>query len=407
LSESRLAKLGAREIKDAFDAYRVAFRAVTQRARSRFERRDWLGLRADGHERLDLYRQIVDATVAQICELLDDRTCDRLTWAGMKAVYSGLLELDERNDWELAETFFNSITRQIFATVGVDSVIEFVDTDFLKPPSPPRAAVQRIYDCPSTLEDLFERILSDYRHTVGYADLRGDAHAMAAQLRQHLCTGSADNQAEPSVERAEVVTSVFYRNKGAYLIGRLWARGRLVPMAIALLNPPDGIVVDALLLDENDLSIVFSFAHSYFLVENDRPHELMEFLRSIMPHKRVAELYISLGHHKHGKTELYRDLLRCLDVSPERFTRAPGEPGMVMSVFALPGYDLVVKVIKDRFAEPKTVTQGPTKCRARKPRKKSRITHSNVRASAILERGPASSTRSATGGTNIFPGSRG
>jgi isocitrate dehydrogenase kinase/phosphatase len=347
LSESRLANLGARQICAAFDAYRAGFRLVTRRARSRFEERDWVGLRDDAGQRLDLYREAVDPTVADIRRLLTERSHDQLTWAGTKAVYSGLIA--DRDDWELAETFFNSITRRIFATVGVDPAIEFVDTDFVKPPTPPRQSVQRVYERPSSLADLFTRILADNRHAAPYADAPRDAAQLAAVVGRHL-----DGR---SVERAEILQPVFYRNKGAYLIGRLWSAGQVVPLAIALLHPPEGIVVDAVLLDENDLSIVFSFAHSYFLVDVERPHELVAFLRSIVPRKRVAELYISLGYHKHGKTELFRDLLQCLDVSHERFARAPGAPGMVMSVFTLPGYDLVVKVIKDRFAEPKTVTR--------------------------------------------------
>jgi isocitrate dehydrogenase kinase/phosphatase len=320
---------------------------LTRRARSRFEKRDWLGLRADAGARLDLYRAAVDPTVAHLCGLLGDRSTHRLIWVGLKAVYSGLIA--DRHDWELAETFFNSITRRIFATVGVDPTIEFVDTDFVNPPTRPRGAVHRTYECSGSLEAVFGQALQDARHKARYVDAAGDADRIAEVVRRHL-----DGR---RVERVEVVKPVFYRNKGAYLIGRLWSGGQLVPLAIALLHSPAGIEVDAVLLEENDLSIVFSFAHSYFLVDVDRPHELVAFLRSIMPRKRVAELYISLGYHKHGKTELYRDLLQCLDASHERFATAPGERGMVMTVFTLPGYDLVVKVIRDRFAQPKTVTR--------------------------------------------------
>src|SRR5262245_22149648 len=177
LSESRLANLGARAIHDAFDAYHARFRSITRRARTRFEEQAWLGLRADGSERLDLYREALDPTVQQIRELLDERSHDRLTWAGMKAVYSGLIA--DRDDWELAETFFNSVTRRIFTTVGVDPAIEFVDTDFDTPPTRPRQQVQRVYERTTSLEALFEQILADVRHEAGYADVRGDAARMA------------------------------------------------------------------------------------------------------------------------------------------------------------------------------------------------------------------------------------
>ncbi len=351
LSESRLANLGAQSIHRAFDTYHRQFRAVTRRARARFEHRDWTGIRADASERLDLYRQVVDPTVRDVHVLLGQRVNDRFVWAGIKAVYSGLIA--DRDDWELAETFFNSITRRIFTTVGVDPAIEFVDTDFDIPPTPTRHPVFRVYERPRSTRELARAILRDYAHAAPYAQEDRDVDATAEALDRQLAeVGQAGR-----LERVEVLAPVFYRNKGAYLVGRIWAGGRLVPLAIALLNSPDGILVDAVIVDENELSIVFSFAHSYFHVDVERPYDLIAFLRTIIPRKRVAELYISIGYHKHGKTELYRDLLACLATTEERFEIAPGETGMVMEVFTLPTYDLVVKVIKDRFAEPKTTTR--------------------------------------------------
>jgi isocitrate dehydrogenase kinase/phosphatase len=115
--------------------------------------------------------------------------------------------------------------------------------------------------------------------------------------------------------------------------------------------------VDALLLDENDVSILFSFARSYFQVEVERPFDLVRFLKSILPRKRDAELYISTGYNKHGKTELYRDLLHHLAASDDKFEIARGDKGMVMAVFAMPAFDVVFKIIKDRFAYPKKTTR--------------------------------------------------
>jgi isocitrate dehydrogenase kinase/phosphatase len=117
------------------------------------------------------------------------------------------------------------------------------------------------------------------------------------------------------------------------------------------------LALDAVLLDENDASIVFSFAHSYFHVDVERPYDLVRFLKSLMPRKRIAELYIGIGYNKHGKTELYRDILRHLSTSRDLFEIAPGQRGMVMTVFTMPGYDLVFKIIKDRFAQPKRTTR--------------------------------------------------
>jgi isocitrate dehydrogenase kinase/phosphatase len=123
-----LAELGARAIRDGFDAYHSRFKRITRRARDRFEARDWHGAHRDALERLDLYGQVLAQVVQGVNEALGGRTRDGSLWAAMKGHYSRLIA--GRVDFELAETFFNSVTRRIFTTVGVAPQIEFVDSDF-------------------------------------------------------------------------------------------------------------------------------------------------------------------------------------------------------------------------------------------------------------------------------------
>jgi isocitrate dehydrogenase kinase/phosphatase len=351
LTDSRRANLVAHAICAAYGAYQVQFEALTGRAMVRFEQREWPEMQSDAAERLNLYKQVVDRTVAQVRQMLADRVDERLVWASMKAVYSGLIA--GRHDWEIAETFFNSITRRIFATVGVDAQIEFVDTDFDTPPTPAEAPVYRRYPWSVSLIGLIETILSAYPFAAGYAHIQRDARLAAAEITAHL---QALGDSAP-VEWIDMCRSVFYRNKGGYLVGRIVAGTRIVPLVLALLNTPQGVVIDAVLLTEPEVSILFSFTRSYFHVAVERPYDLVRFLRSIMPRKRVAELYIAIGYHKHGKTELYRDLLRHLATSTSQFEIAPGQHGMVMLVFTMSDYDLVFKVIKDRFDAPKDTTR--------------------------------------------------
>ncbi len=351
LSESRLANIGAFAIQGGFRAYRGRFQAITHRAQTRFEARDWQGMQRDAAERLALYREIVDEVVSEIQELLGTRQEDRLIWAGMKAVYSGLIA--GYDDWELAETFFNSITRRLFTTVGVDPQIEFVTTDYETPPTPSTRSVYRSFGRREDTVDLVRELLTAYAFAVPYADLEGDARAVAAAVERRLSEVGALRTAD----RVEVVCSPFFRGKGAYLIGRLYSGSHLLPLMLALTNTVDGVVVDAVLLEESAASILFSFAWTYFHVETERPYDLVRFLRAVMPRKRIAELYISLGFNKHGKTELYRDLLRHLRSADDCFEIAPGQRGMVMTVFTMPSYDMVFKIIRDQFAAPKDSTR--------------------------------------------------
>lgn len=328
------------------------FGTFNSRAPSRFAKADWRGMQADAQGRLKVYAYIVGQVVDDIGRLLGDRVDDRLLWIAIKAVYSTLIA--DLQDWELAETFHNSVTRQVFDTVGVDGRIEFVDTDFDSPPSPSLEPVYVIFDREETTTDLVTALLGRFTHDTPFAHLESDASAVAKRIETKL----AERGGLPVVGRAEVVRSVFYRGQSAYIVGLLYAGSVRLPMVISLRNQPDGVVVDAVLLTEDEVSILFSFTRSYFHVEITRPYDLVRFLGRLMPRKRIAELYIAIGQNKHGKTELYRDLLRHLNSTDERFEHVPGISGLVMVVFGMPGYDDVFKVIRDRFPPPKRTSRS-------------------------------------------------
>jgi isocitrate dehydrogenase kinase/phosphatase len=343
-------ELVERPILDAFEAYLAGFRAITQRAKGRFERREWHGAVADAAERLDLYGLMVDRLESQVRAALGEHVSDRAVWARMKASYSR--RIASRPDWELAETFFNSVTRRIFATVGVDRNIEYTEPGFESPPAEPEMLPLRTYEQPPDLASLIEAVLRDCRFDCAFEDLHGDSLLIAARLLDRLREGGGSD----TVERAAIIPAPFFRRKGAYVLGWLERGTDRVPIALALLNGDRGIAVDALLTDEDDISILFSFARSHFHVDLAPPSQVIRALKVLMPKKSIAELYIAMGHHKHGKTELYRDLLRHLRSTDEGFVFAPGTHGMVMVVFTLPGHDMVFKVIKDRFPAVKPMT---------------------------------------------------
>lgn len=341
----------ARTILDGFTSYQTQFREITRRAKQRFEKRDWSGLQTDATDRLDLYKNVVDQVVANLHQDLATEVDDKAIWALMKAEYSDLIA--DREDWDLAETFFNSITRRIFSTVGLDPNIEYVDTDFESPPTAAHEPVYRAYTSHQSVEDLLGQVLDDYQFDVPYADLESDVAAAGAQLISHL----PEVGALRSIERVEMVRNVFYRGQRAYLVGRVYSGLALIPLVLALANTDAGIVIDAVLLEEDDVSTLFSFTRAYFHVEADRPYDLVRFLAALTPRKRSAELYISIGYNKHGKTGLYRDLFRHLALSDQQFEFARGTRGLVMVAFTMPGYDIVFKVIRDSFDPPKQTTR--------------------------------------------------
>jgi isocitrate dehydrogenase kinase/phosphatase len=344
LTDSRLAALCANAAYRTLLTYLAEFHIITRRGADRFLHCDWPGAYADAAERLGLYGRMLDELVVAIRGLMGSRLEEKPIWAATKAVYSSLIT--HCNEWEIAESFFNSLTRRVFATAGVNQQIEFVDSDFDAPPTDSSGSVQRSYQG-AELGALLVAILTELGFPREcFADLPAASAAAAARLEIEL---------GGSVGRIEMIESVFFRGKGAYLVGSAFRAndGHSLPLALALLNGKTGITLDAVLTGEDDIAILFSFTRSYFRVDAARPYELVRFLKTLMPRKPLAELYTAIGYNKHGKTEFYRDFLRHLQGSQDQFEKAEGERGMVMVVFTLPSYDVVFKLIKDRFDYPK------------------------------------------------------
>ncbi len=349
--DAALARDCARAIFYAFGAYNAEFRAVTRRARLRFEARDWAGGRRDATERIDLYDRYVLDTATQLQERLGERANERDLWVRIKNCFAD--EIRDFIDLEFEKTFFSSITRRLFSTVGVDPEVEFValDLDPLSKVRPPQAL--NLYERSGRLEPLFEQILEDYSFESPWQDFKASADFVAAEFaRAWEPLGGVER-----LERIEFMRPIFYQNTRAYLVGRALGAAQPQPVVIALRNSEKGVSVDALLTSVRDTSILFGFTRSYFHADLETVHDAVVFLRTILPRKPLAELFTVLGRARQGKTETYRTFFRHLQNSRDQFVEAPGDRGMVMAVFTLPSFDVVFKVIRDRFAPPKTVVR--------------------------------------------------
>lgn len=345
------AREAAALILDAFADYNERFGDITRRAKRRFEHRDWAGARQDAVERIQLYERAIDETIQRLEQRFGDRVRGRGLWAGARAHYHDLIE--SLLDRELDKTFFNSLTRRFFRTRGVDPAIEFVALDIEPTDAITHPVARHSYAAAGPAEALFERALRDFDFAVPYADARRCARAIAGAASRAFA-GSG----EQPVRALELLDTVFYRERRAYLIGRVFGESRWSPLVIALVHEDGGLRADAAITARDHLAVLFGYTRSYFHADLPTVGDAVVFLRGLLPHKPVAEIYTVLGRAKQGKTERYRHFFRHLDAHPrERFVHAEGERGMVMAVFTLPSYPLVFKLLRDRFAYPKDVAR--------------------------------------------------
>jgi isocitrate dehydrogenase kinase/phosphatase len=313
-------------------------------------------MQADSVERLSLYHEVVYATIDELESLLGDRLHGVKLWQATRRGYSRRIAGDRSA--ELAETFYNSVNRRIFGTKGVNPQIEYTSLDHRLPPGPP--VFQRFYG-EGDSGQLIARVLAAYAFNTPYRNLEQEAALAAEAVDRYL---GAELGGRP-IDFVETLRPIFFRNKGAYVVGRLKSGGKTLPFVLPLLNGEEGVTLDAVLLEEDEVSIVFSFTRSYFLVDTDSPRDLIAFLETILPQKPVEELYISLGFNQHGKRVTYLRLQHHLATTDDRFVIAEGDRGMVMLAFSLANYHVLFKVIRDRFDHPKSSTRREVKERYR------------------------------------------
>jgi isocitrate dehydrogenase kinase/phosphatase len=334
----------ADEILAAYQAYVDAFLEVTRRAGGRFLRREWADGQRDAAERLTLYAAAVDRAVAALHGRLHRPREEED--AEFKTRFQRLVW--PRGDAEVAGTFFNSVVRRVLRTHGVDARTEFTADPIDRRREGRDGPLHRVIETNGVDAALFQALFRATGLEDAFAQLDADAEACAEAAREQL---GAEAEA---VRTAEVLPFLFYRNKAAYVVARVRTEADEVrPLLVPLLHPPEGVRPDAVLTHPDEVHRVFSFARSYFHADTNRPRDTVAFLRALMPSKPLHELYTSIGHNRHGKTELYRELAERLAASDARFERAEGVRGLVMIVFTLADYNVVFKVIRDRFGAPK------------------------------------------------------
>ena len=346
----------ARAMLDGFDRHYRLFRQASAEAKARFEAADWHGQQHSQALRIEYYDTRVAEAVARLQTEFAAATLPMEVWQQVKLHYIGLLI--EHYQPELAETFFNSVTTKILHRSYFHNDFIFVrsavSTDHLENAEPAALPTYRAYyPTKETRPETWRRIVTNFQLACEFEDLDRDVASVMAAVDEQL--GIYRMRANFQIQ---VLSSLFFRNKGAYVVGKVINGFNETGFALPILHGEGGrLVVDAALFGEDDLQLVFSFARAYFMVAMEVPSAYVAFLRSLMPRKPRSEIYNALGLQKQGKSLFYRDFLMHTRHSSDTFRIAPGIKGMVMLVFDLPSFPYVFKVIKDFYPAQKETTR--------------------------------------------------
>ncbi len=342
---------------EGFNRHYALFRDCARVAQSHFEAGNWLAIAHTSQDRIDFYDRRVLETVARLEREFGCDRIDEARWESVKRHYIGLL-IDHKQP-ECAETFFNSVSckilhrtyfhnRCLFVRPAVST--EHIDAD---PPS-----YRSYYPRQHGLRQALIDVVLDFRLERRFADFRGDLRNLLRTFRSRF--------PRPFILEAnhqlQVLSSLFFRNRTAYIVGRIVNGFHVYPFVVPIKHDAEGrLYVDALLMDPEQIALLFSANRAYFLVDMEVPSAYVSFLHSMVPARTEAELYTMVGLQKQGKTLFFRDFLHHLKHSTDEFIVAPGIKGLVMTVFTLPSYPYVFKVIRDRIAPSKETTREKVK----------------------------------------------
>jgi isocitrate dehydrogenase kinase/phosphatase len=354
LTDTRVFEI-AKALLDGFDRHYQIFSETSGDSKKRFELADWQGQQLAQRVRIEFYDLRVDEAVERLETDFKAAELPMEVWQQIKLFYIGLLTGHKQP--ELAETFFNSVTIKSLHRKYYKNDFIFVrpavSTEYIEDDDNGESSFRAYYPTKDNLRDMLKTVVESYGLDIPFEDLDRDIGYVYQALMEQVGTVRLRTNFQ-----IQVLSSLFFRNKGAYIVGKVVNGFRSLPFAFPILhNSKQRLYIDAALFGEDDLLALFSFARAYFMVKMPVPSAYVQFLRTLMPRKPRAELYSAIGLQKHGKNLFYRDFLFHLRHSSDKFRIAPGIKGMVMLVFDLPSYPFVFKVIKDYFPPQKETTR--------------------------------------------------
>lgn len=355
LQINHLARGIATTILQGFNRHFEIFQRITAGARQRFEDADWRAVQLASRERIVLYDRRIEETITLIRDLYEIKTIDPGLWREIKYCYMRMLV--EHQQPELAETFYTSVfcrqfPRQYYTNIYIfmrsSTSTEYIDSE--------ETSYVSYYPGTIGLRESIIRILHNAGFTLPFENLERDLRNIYRAIVKYY-PGRANRKAHLNFQLS-VIRHAFFRNKAAYIVGRMINGREETAFALPILNNENGgLYIDALVWGEKQLSVVFSYSQAYFMMEHQVPSAVVSFLQQLLPRRDTSELYSAIGLHKQGKSAFYRNFLHHLRHSSDEFVIAPGIRGMVMMVFTLPSYPYVFKIIKDKFAPQKEFTR--------------------------------------------------
>lgn len=343
--EDAVVQTTAAAILTLFGAYYAEYNRLAWAAKAAFENRDPATSLTVARRRLTIYSETIHQAARRLTRVLPQLTADEPLWRRIEEAYLPLTE--GRYEQDLALAYIHSVRRLLFQDEWTPVEYSFGNTGRAAHQS---AIVHRVFPGGAAITpELVMAILRAGDFAKPFQDIELDAAMVAERANREYGFKGKDARAFQAIQ---TVKSGFYRNRGAYIVGRIIMKDYSYrPFVLSLENHTRGIFVDAVLTREADVHNLFSSTLANFHVTIPHYHELAAFLYSIMPRRPLGLHYSTFGVNHLGKVAVVEELRRELLASGETYDVAVGFRGTVAIGFSAPSSDYVLKVIRDEPTE--------------------------------------------------------
>jgi len=217
---------------------------------------------------------------------------------------------------ECAETFYNSVACRVLHRNYYNNNNIFwrpaLSTEHLSGSNP---TYRSYYPPTSGLRRCLLQAITDFNLDNAFQNLRRDIRRLEQVIMGHR---PKTWKAHPN-HQLQVLSSLFFRNKAAYIVARLVNGDKKQALIIPLMQDArKAILVDTALMRAKDVSIVFSFSRAYFAVDMEVPSAYVNFLLSIMPGKSPVGFVCHAWSAKTGEKHCFT--VKCNTISRIRGT---------------------------------------------------------------------------------------
>ena len=341
-SESRILAAST-WLYEEYSLFYREFLQILDLAKIAFEKRDFSSSVRVSALRLSLYSLSIVDVSERLKQAYPEIHDDEEQWQAVELQYSEMVKGEYAED--IGRAYLHSLRRKIYQ--GEWRAADYSFAEMISSSNKFISKVVRSFEVDGSLgEEVIGEILRIPNFVRSYAFLEDDTQRIVQRVADNI---SRSSHKDHRLIRVEMINTGFYRNRGAYLVGRLiFDNDRFVPLIIALLNDETGIYVDAVLTSETYAHNIFSSTLANFHVTSTYYHEVCALLKSIMPRRPLGLHYSTIGYNHLGKVAVMSELESELVDSEAGLVTAVGSTGTVAMGFASSNSAYNLKVIRDK-----------------------------------------------------------